>query len=142
MITHVNASSASQAKEQIKARFNGQVKIVSVVAKQTRINQMSDYDYEERVPFKDLSDDEKRERIAEWRDTAKRGRERYKDGKYMSLKESVNKFKDADNAGEKALAGAKIVGKSLFNIGRFAVAEALPSMLEQVAKQAEKSMKK
>lgn len=33
MVTHVNASSASQAKEQIKARFNGQVKIVSVVAK-------------------------------------------------------------------------------------------------------------
>lgn len=31
--TRVNASSASQAKEQMKARFNGQVKIISVVQK-------------------------------------------------------------------------------------------------------------
>mgnify|MGYP007087627617 CR=1 FL=1 len=103
---------------------------------------MSDYDYEERVSFKDLSDDEKRERIAGWRDTAEQRREYHKEGKYLSLKESVDEFKDADNAGGKALAGAKIVGKSLFNIGRFAVAEALPSFLEQTAKQAEKSMKK
>lgn len=31
--TTITASSASQAKEQIKARFNGDVKIISVVEK-------------------------------------------------------------------------------------------------------------
>ncbi|MGP1572125.1 MAG: hypothetical protein ACTTHX_08405 [Moraxella sp.] len=31
--TRVSASSASQAKEQIKARFNGNVKIISAVEK-------------------------------------------------------------------------------------------------------------
>ncbi len=88
-----------------------------------------------------LSDEEKLERIAQMRQQAQERREFHKDGKYMSVKDSIDDFKYAFDAREKATAGAKIVGKSLFNVGRFALAELLPSMLETAADNGEKSIK-
>ncbi len=59
-------------------------------------------------------------------------------GKYYSAKEAIDEFNDAYGASEKTVAGAKLVGKSLFNIGRFVTSELLPGMLEQGAKDLEK----
>lgn len=103
---------------------------------------MSDYDSEHRVAFKDLSDDEKRERIAEFRAQAQSRRDYHQDGSYYAIDEAFDEFSHANGAGNKVLAGAKLVGKSLFNIGRFTSAVALPYLLEDAAKKAEKSMKK
>ena len=55
----VRASSASQAKEQIKSRFNGDVKIISCVERQ----EMDMTDNDKKVDFKDLPDSEKAEQI-------------------------------------------------------------------------------
>ena len=94
---------------------------------------------EERVPYKDLDDDGKRERIASMKERAARGKEKHKNSKrgYYSWGETINDIKRADGAGETAVAGAKWAGKSLFNIGKFTVGELIPGMLEQAAKHAE-----
>lgn len=96
---------------------------------------------EERTRFQDLSDDEKHERIESMRNNANSAREKYGKGKYFSFGEAIDEIKQADGAGETAVASVKLIGKSLFNIGRFTVAEVIPGMMEQTAKQAEKSMK-
>lgn len=92
--------------------------------------------------FQHLSDDEKSERIANMRQQAQGYRERHKNGKYMSVSDSIDEFKSADSTSKKAAAGVKIFGKSLFNVGRFAVTEVLPEFLEAAANTAEKSIKK
>lgn len=97
---------------------------------------------EDKVSFKDLSDHEKREKIDSWKASAAEQREKHKDGKYYSWGETIDDIKNASGVGETAVAGAKWAGKSLFNIGRFAVAEVLPSMLEGNARAAEKHLKK
>lgn len=89
-----------------------------------------------------LTDDEKRERIEKAKETAKNTREKYDDGKYFSLGEAVDEIKQANGVGQTTVASTKLVGKSLFNIGKFALAEALPSFLDRAAEQNEKALNK
>lgn len=52
---------------------------------------------------------------------------------YYSAKETVDDVRYAIGAGETAVAGAKLVGKSLFNIGKFIAGDLLPSALDKGA---------
>lgn len=52
---------------------------------------------------------------------------------YYSAKETVDDVRYAIGAGETAAAGAKLVGKSLFNIGKFIAGDLLPSALDKGA---------
>lgn len=66
-----------------------------------------------------------------------------KDTKYYSrdeLKESLDEVRYAQGK-DKAVAGAKLIGKSLFNVGRFAIKEAVPTVLDNMAENAEKNLK-
>lgn len=98
---------------------------------------------EERVSYKDLDDDGKRERISSMKDRAAAGKEKHRNSKrgYYSWGETIDDIKQADGAGQTAVAGAKWAGKSLFNIGKFTVGELIPGMLEAGAKQAEEKLK-
>lgn len=98
---------------------------------------------EERVSYKDLDDDGKRERIASMKEKAAAGKEKHKNSKssYYSWGETIDDIKKADGAGETAVAGAKWAGKSLFNIGKFTAGELIPGMLASGARQMEESLK-
>ena len=91
---------------------------------------------DEKVEFKDLTDSEKAQRM---RDSASSMRDFGDKKDYYSPKEAIDDLKYADGAGEKAIAGAKLIGKSLFNIGKFGTKELLPRILEQGAKNLDKS---
>lgn len=96
---------------------------------------------EDRVPYKDLDDDGKRERIASMKDRAATSKEKYGKGSYYDWGETIDDIKKANGAGETAVAGAKWAGKSLFNIGKFAVAEVLPGLSKAAAEAAEDKLK-
>ena len=98
---------------------------------------------DERVSFKDLDDNGKREKIADMKERAAAGREKHKNSEssYYSWGETIDDIKKAEGAGQTAIAGAKWAGKSLFNIGKFTIGEAIPTLLDGAAKNAEKSMK-
>lgn len=95
----------------------------------------------ERVAYKDLDDDGKRERIKAIRDQADSAKEKFGKGSYYSWGETIRDIKDAQGAAETAVAGGKWAGKSLFNIGKFAVSEVLPSMMKNLADVSEKKLK-
>lgn len=44
------------------------------------------------------------------------------------------------SAGDRTLAGLKLLGKSVFNVGSFVVTEAIPSMVQTAGRQAEKTL--
>ena len=90
---------------------------------------------DERIEFKDLSDSEKAQRM---RESASSMKDFGSKKDYYSPKEAIDDLRYADGAGEKALAGAKLIGKSLFNIGSFGAKELLPRAFEQGAKNLEK----
>lgn len=96
---------------------------------------------EERVRYSDLDDDGKRERIADMKDRAASTKEKYGKGSYYSWGETIRDIKEADGAGETAIAGAKWAGKSLFNIGKFTIAEVLPGLSKAAAEAAENKLK-
>lgn len=98
---------------------------------------------EERVSYKDLDDDGKRERMSSIKDRAAASKEKHRNSKwgYYSWGETIDDIKQADGAGQTAVAGAKWAGKSLFNIGKFTVGELIPGVLEAGAKQAEEKLK-
>lgn len=52
--------------------------------------------------------------------------------KYIDLSNDIEDFKNGFDGIEKAKAGFKILGKSLFNVGKFAVTEVLPEMAKRV----------
>lgn len=97
---------------------------------------------EERVRYSDLDDDGKRERIADMRGRAASTKEKYGKGSYYSWGETIRDIKEADGAGETAIAGAKWAGKSLFNIGKFTIAEVLPGITEAIANKNEENLRK
>lgn len=97
---------------------------------------------EKRVRYIDLDDDGKRERIARMKERSAAGKEKHSKSSYYSWRETIKDIKDAQGAGETAVAGAKLAGKSLFNIGKFTVGELIPGMLEFGARQMEESLKK
>ena len=53
--------------------------------------------------------------------------------RYFSISESVDEFKDSFGLKEKSVAGLKIVGKGLFNVGKFTFIEILPAVAEKTA---------
>lgn len=97
---------------------------------------------EDRVPYKDLDDDGKRERIASMKDRAATSKEKYGKGSYYAWGETIDDIKKASGAGETAVAGAKWAGKSLFNIGKFTIAEVLPGITEAIANKNEENLRK
>lgn len=96
---------------------------------------------EERVSYKDLDDDGKRERIKSMRDSADSTKSKFGKGSYYAWGETIDDIKNAQGAAETAVAGGKWAGKSLFNIGKFTVAEVVPAVMKGVAKQAEEKLK-
>jgi hypothetical protein len=63
------------------------------------------------------------------------------DDKYLSLSEDWSELVDGYGAKERSIAGLKLLGKSIFNVGKFTLTEALPRMAEQTAKMAEEAAK-
>ena len=96
---------------------------------------------DERIAYKDLDDDEKKERIKSLRDNADSTKEKFGKGSYYSWGETIDDIKDAQGAAETAVASGKWAGKSLFNIGKFAVAEVVPGIMKTAAHMAEKNLK-
>ena len=65
---------------------------------------------DERIEFKDLSDSEKAQRM---RESASSMKDFGSKKDYYSPKEAIDDLRYADGAGEKAVAGVKLIGKSL-----------------------------
>ncbi|MEK6368028.1 MAG: hypothetical protein V4803_16685 [Burkholderia gladioli] len=63
------------------------------------------------------------------------------DDKYLSLSEDWSGLVHGYGAKERSVAGLKLLGKSIFNVGRYAFTEALPKMAEHTAKMAEEAAK-
>jgi hypothetical protein len=63
------------------------------------------------------------------------------DSKYSSLSNDIDDFRHSSGVGSKSMAGAKVLAKSLFNVGVFAVTEVLPGMVEAQKKAIEKQKK-
>lgn len=59
--------------------------------------------------------------------------------KYFKMGEALDDVNYAYGAKDTAVASLKLLGKGIFNVGRFAVAEVLPSFMEQTAKQVERN---
>lgn len=93
--------------------------------------------------FKDLSENEQKERIVQNNKLAAKVREGvHGKSEYYSWNETIDDIKEANGAAETAVAGSKWAGKSLFNIGKFALGTAVPAVMEQVTKTLEDSVKK
>lgn len=56
-----------------------------------------------------------------------------KKSNYFSIGNAVDDLRYSNGAGEKAKSALKLFGKSLFNVGAFAVTEALPKVAETTA---------
>lgn len=61
------------------------------------------------------------------------------ESKYFKMGEALDEVKRAYGAQDTAVSTLKLLGKGIFNVGRFAVAEVLPSVMEQVATKVEKN---
>lgn len=96
---------------------------------------------DKRVAYKDLDDDGKRESLKKLKDSATSAEEKFSKGSYYSWSETIDDIKHASGAGKTAVAGTKLVGKSLFNIGKFALAEILPGILKTAVKKEEENLK-
>ncbi|MCG9057309.1 hypothetical protein LH442_15330 [Laribacter hongkongensis] len=59
--------------------------------------------------------------------------------KYFKMGEALDDVNYAYGTKDKAVASLKLIGKGLFNVGRFAVAEALPSAIGHVAQTIDKN---
>lgn len=54
--------------------------------------------------------------------------------KYLNLSDDWSELVDGYGAKEKSVAGLKLLGKSVFNVGKFAFTELLPKVAEEAAK--------
>lgn len=61
--------------------------------------------------------------------------------KYASLADDIDEFRYSSGAGAKTLAGAKIFAKGFFNLGVFAITEAIPKIVEEQKKSIDKLKK-
>jgi hypothetical protein len=64
------------------------------------------------------------------------------DDKYANLSEDWGELVNGYGAKGRSWAGVKLLSKSIFNVGVFAVTEALPKFTEQMQKAAEDAKKK
>lgn len=60
--------------------------------------------------------------------------EENKNSNYLKLSDDFDQLKNGYDGLDKVAGGAKLVGKGLFNIGKFALTEILPKMAEQAEK--------
>ena len=60
--------------------------------------------------------------------------EEEKDSKYLKLSDDFDQLKNGFDGLDKVAGGAKLLGKGLFNIGKFALTEVLPKVAEESAK--------
>lgn len=95
----------------------------------------------ERVPYADLTDSQKKERIAKMRNSADKMKGKASKGDYYAWGQTIDDIKHAQGAKETSVAGAKWLGKSVFNIGKFATAEVLPAVMKKVAEKNEENLK-
>lgn len=59
--------------------------------------------------------------------------------KYFNMSKAVDEVRhESFGFGETALASAKLLGKGLFNVGRFALEEGIPKVNEHMAKEIKK----
>lgn len=64
-------------------------------------------------------------------------------GKYFSLEGDWDQLTGKLNSGgERTLAGLKIIGKSIFNVGNFAVTEVIPGIVEHAGRNASDHLEK
>lgn len=64
-------------------------------------------------------------------------------GKYFGLSDDWDELTGSyRSGGDRAVAGLKLLGKGLFNVGKFAVTEAAPSMISGVGKRVEEHVEK
>lgn len=54
---------------------------------------------------------------------------------YYSISNAYSELVDSHGTKETAISGAKLLGKGLFNVAKFAIVECLPFMVEHTAKQ-------
>lgn len=63
------------------------------------------------------------------------------DKKYLDLSNDIDDFKYAVDGMDRTKAGMKVFGKSLFNVGKYAVKEVLPEMAKRAEEQKKKENK-
>lgn len=85
--------------------------------------------------------EEWKEAAEEFSNLSSQVKDKFGKGDYAPVKEDIEEFKDAYSVKEKAIAGSKIAGKSLFNAGKFTLGKAIPAVLEEVAKKAKERSK-
>jgi hypothetical protein len=61
------------------------------------------------------------------------------ESKYFKMGEALDDVKLAYGVQDTAVSTLKFLGKGIFNVGRFAVAEVLPSVMEKVATKVEQN---
>jgi hypothetical protein len=57
-----------------------------------------------------------------------------KDSGYLKLSDDFDQLRHGLDGIDKAAGGLKMLGKGLFNVGKFAFSEVLPKMVEQAEK--------
>jgi hypothetical protein len=57
-----------------------------------------------------------------------------KDSGYLKISDDFDQLRHGYDGMEKAKGGAKLLGKGLFNVGKYALTEFLPKVIEQVEK--------
>jgi hypothetical protein len=65
-----------------------------------------------------------------------------KDRKYLNLSQDLDDLRFGFGAKEKTVAGLKLFGKSLFNVAKFTVTEALPEMNKRMEEEIKKKGKR
>lgn len=60
------------------------------------------------------------------------------DDKYYSLSNDMDDLRFGLGAKDKTIAGAKIFGKSIFNVGKFVFTSAIPAATDHLEREAEK----
>lgn len=58
---------------------------------------------------------------------------------YFKMSDAVDDVKYAFDAKDTAIAAAKLVGKGVFNVGRFAVVDVIPGVIGQMAKKVDEN---
>lgn len=64
------------------------------------------------------------------------------DDKYYSLSNDLDDLRFGYGAEDKAVAGAKILGKGIFNVTKFVFSAAIPAATEQMKREVEKNKSK
>ena len=67
------------------------------------------------------------------------GEDKNEESRYLKLADDFEQLRYGFDGIEKAKGGLKLLGKGLFNVGKYAVIEVLPKMAEEAAKRKRES---